>query len=176
MRPQRREVLVNKSTAAMATTIPMMAVRTPKPTSTVKAPMTPPYSPSNTRSAMTILRSSPSNLFLTTHSMVCMINYWHIRVQINPSGVKWTPSSPDPNADSWTTSSPVQGLQVLNLQNFTHLRCSKTFPEQQRGYICVLDNGISSSVSKTSLDNICTAGGLLQKSYHLPPNLVGLIV
>lgn len=35
-----------------------------------------------------------------------------IMIKINVSGVKWTPSSPDPNADSWTTPSPVRSFQV----------------------------------------------------------------
>ena len=69
MRPQRREVSV-KATMTMATRWPTIAVRTPKTTSTVTTPKTPPYSPSNMRSAMTIQRSSRSNPFLTTLSMV----------------------------------------------------------------------------------------------------------
>ena len=41
-----------------------------------------------------------------------------IRIQVDLSGVKWTPSSPDPNADAWTTSSPVGRLQGNSEDNF----------------------------------------------------------
>ena len=75
MRPQQREVSV-KATSTMATLWPTIAVRTPKTTSTVTTPKTPPYSPSNMRSAMTIQRSSRSNPFLTTLSMVRMPHFW----------------------------------------------------------------------------------------------------
>ena len=76
MRPQRREVLV-KATSTMATRWPTIAdLSTPKTTSTVTTPKTPPYSPSNMRSAKTIQRSSQSNPFLTTLSMVRMPHFW----------------------------------------------------------------------------------------------------
>ena len=76
MRPQRREVSV-KATATMATRWPTIAdLSTPKTTSTVTTPKTPPYSPSNMRSAKTIQRSSRSNPFLTTLSMVRMPHFW----------------------------------------------------------------------------------------------------
>ena len=46
-----------------------------------------------------------------------------IRIQVDLSGVKWTPSSPDPNADAWTTSSPVGRLQVTQpTKKSIHLR------------------------------------------------------